>query len=89
MSDKPATIVCLQCAMKAMIEKRPYYGEPDRTLFEHVHRVHPDPFETAAERARLIEEAEKCICRTAGCGHLAAQHGPGGVCEVCGKPCWS
>ena len=82
-------LMCIQCAAKAMVEHKPYYGEPDKTLFEHMMRCHADPVKTAEERRKLIEEAGKCECRTPGCGHLASQHGPGGVCEICKVACWS
>jgi len=30
-----------------------------------------------------------CVCRTSGCTHRASQHGPGGVCRICERACWS
>lgn len=46
------TILCIQCAMKAMLDgiEPPYF---DETVEEHFRRVHFDPEATARERRRL------------------------------------
>jgi len=46
-------IICLQCAMEAMVrDDRRYQGEPDATIEGHMQRVHPD---LAVTRARRVE----------------------------------
>lgn len=51
------TTICLQCAMKAMVEhKLQLPAEPvvfDETMAEHIARVHPDLEATRRERQQL------------------------------------
>jgi len=46
-------IVCIQCAMEAMVAGQQYTGSHDATPEKHMARVHPDPQVTQARRVEL------------------------------------
>jgi hypothetical protein len=46
-------ILCIQCAMEAMLTGTPYRGEPDADEVAHLKRVHPDPQVTQARRKEM------------------------------------
>ena len=53
-------LVCIQCAMKAMVEgKQPPTFE--ETNEEHMAKYHPDPAATQRERVELERKAEALL----------------------------
>jgi len=52
-------------------------------------RVRPPDRAAIRSIQAFIAAAAACTCRTASCGHRADEHGPNGVCVICGKACWS
>ncbi len=46
-------IVCIQCALRAIVNGTPYKGEGDETLEAHMLRCHPDLEATRRERREL------------------------------------
>jgi hypothetical protein len=54
-------IICLQCAMEAMVRGQEYNGERDQTIEAHQARMHPDLQVTQARRRELEEILEARI----------------------------
>ena len=54
-------IICIQCAMEAMIAGQQYTGSHDATPELHMARVHPDPQVTQARRVELEKQVAKLI----------------------------
>ena len=54
-------IICIQCAMEAMIAGQQYTGSHDATPELHMKRVHPDPQVTQARRGELEKQIAKLI----------------------------
>jgi len=65
--------VCIQCAMKAMAEGKKPPPPFDETPEEHLRRVHPDPVQTATERAALLAQLDTKQSGSNGGGHDGTQ----------------
>ena len=52
-------ILCIQCALKALVEDKPYVGSTEETNEEHMRLHHPDPVATAVERQYLEQQAAR------------------------------
>ena len=56
-------IVCIQCAMEAMLKGEAYQGEPDADPEAHRVRAHPDLTVTQARRRELEQRLAAKIPR--------------------------